>query len=164
MNKNTEKKFEILSGKQKRLMSLILLLEAGKDRSSDGLGKVLQCSAPTFHRLLAELRTNYDMDVEYNSSLNEYHIISYGCIDYPTIQAISTLLSGESDLTNALDFAAKHNDKRGSMIMLDEQAIKEIDNLAGSVANNASISRGEIIETAVKVLSDVLGTINGKFK
>ena len=72
----TTKKFEIISGKQKRLFSLILLLDAGRDRSAEGLARALSCSSPTFHRLLAELRSNYDMDVTYNQEQNQYQITS----------------------------------------------------------------------------------------
>ena len=124
----------------------------------------MQCSAPTFHRLLAELRSNYDMNVEYNALLNEYHINSYGCINYATIQAIGTLLLGEKELIDALDFSIQHNDSYGNMIMLNEHAIKAIDDLAENTADNPSITRSEIIETAVKVLGDVLGTVKTRFK
>ena len=55
---NTTRKIEIISGKQKRLFSLILLLDAGLDRSGDGLAKAMSCSTP--HRRFIVSLPNFD--------------------------------------------------------------------------------------------------------
>lgn len=154
------KKIEIISGKQKRLFSLILLLDSGLDRSGEGLAKVLNCSTPTFHRLLAELRSNYDMDVTYNQSLNRYEIASYGCIPDRIIRAIGTILAGESELSESLAPVPSQRYQDDDCTTLDSETLALIDGI-GARNQTPKLSRMEVIAMAVRLLSATM-EITGK--
>lgn len=157
---NTTRKIEIISGKQKRLFSLILLLDAGLDRSDDGLAKTMNCSTPTFHRLLAELRSNYDMDMSYNQSINQYEITSYGCIPDKIIWATGTILAGEKEFSESLDLVASQHCLSGGWMNLDENTIKEIDDICEQ-NHRISILRENVISSAINILETVL-CVTGK--
>lgn len=157
----TTKKFEIISGKQKRLFSLILLLDAGRDRSAEGLARALTCSSPTFHRLLAELRTNYDMVVTYNQDQNQYEITSYGCVPDSVIRAIGTILAGEKELSEALDPTAIRHYSDGHAVHLDEATIQAIDDISEQSPHRL-LSRREIIAGAIDILNSAIGITRKK--
>lgn len=157
----TTKKFEIIAGKQKRLFSLILLLDAGLDRSTEGLARALTCSTPTFHRLLAELRTNYDMDVTYNPDRNQYEITSYGCVTDSVISAIGTILAGEQELVESLDPAAVRHYTDGHAVHLDEATIQAIDDISAQ-SQQRPLSRRDIIAGAIDILNSAIGLTKKK--
>lgn len=157
----TTKKFEIISGKQKRLFSLILLLDAGRDRSAEGLARALSCSSPTFHRLLAELRSNYDMDVTYNQEQNQYQITSYGCVPDSVIHAIGTILAGEQELAESLDPASIHHYSDRHIVHLDEATIQAIDDISAQ-SQQRPLSRRDIIAGAIDILNSAIGLTKKK--
>ena len=134
-----------MTAKQQRLFKLIIALRWGTPASS-ALKDELQCSIPTLHRLIKEIRETYGSDIIFHQSTKRYEMKHPGSLTPQLLNQVEKLvqsLKTEPQVTSKL----KSNSlKQNISVSLHLTRLKTLNDLTEQTAN---MNRSDHIESAL---------------
>lgn len=134
-----------MTAKQQRLFKLIIALRWGAPASS-ALKDELQCSIPTLHRLIKEIRETYGSDIIFHQSTKRYEMKHPGSLTPQLLNQVEKLvqsLKTEPQVTSKL----KSNSlKQNISVSLHLTRLKTLNDLTEQTAN---MNRSDHIESAL---------------
>jgi hypothetical protein len=134
-----------MTAKQQRLFKLIIALRWGTPASS-ALKDELQCSIPTLHRLIKEIRETYGSDIIFHHSSKRYEMKDAGSLTPQLLNQIEKLIQ---PLKTELQVATKqkpNNLKQNISVSLSLTRLKTLNDLTEQTAN---MNRSDHIESAL---------------
>lgn len=136
-----------MTAKQQRLFKLIIALRWGTPASS-ALKDELQCSIPTLHRLIKEIRETYGSDIIFHQSTKRYEMKHPGSLTPQLLNQVEKLvqsLKTEPQVTSKL----KSNSlKQNISVSLHLTRLKTLNDLTEQTAN---MNRSDHIESALEL-------------
>ena len=134
-----------MTAKQQRLFKLIIALRWGTPASS-ALKDELQCSIPTLHRLIKEIRETYGSDIVFHQSTKRYEMKHPGSLTPQLLNQVEKLvqsLKTEPQVTSKL----KSNSlKQNISVSLHQSRLKALNDLTEQTAD---MNRSDHIESAL---------------
>ena len=134
-----------MTAKQQRLFKLIIALRWGTPASS-ALKDELQCSIPTLHRLIKEIRETYGSDIIFHQSTKRYEMKHPGSLTPQLLNQIEKLVQSLKSEPQVATKLKSNSLKQNISVSLHLTRLKTLNDLTEQTAN---MNRSDHIESAL---------------
>jgi hypothetical protein len=135
-----------ITAKQQRLFKLIIALRWGTPASS-ALKDELQCSIPTLHRLIKEIRESYNSDIVFHHGSKRYEMKHPGSLTPQLLNQIEKLVQSLKTEPQIASNKLKSNSlKQNISVSLHQSRLKVLNDLT---EQTAGMNRSDHIESAL---------------
>jgi hypothetical protein len=134
-----------MTAKQQRLFKLIIALRWGTPASS-ALKDELQCSIPTLHRLIKEIRETYGSDIVFHQSTKRYEMKHPGSLTPQLLNQIEKLVQSLKTEPQLVIKLKSNSLKQNISVSLHQSRLKALNDLTEQTAD---MNRSDHIESAL---------------
>lgn len=143
-SKNTTSTISMTS-KQQRLFKLIVALRWGTP-SSSALKDDLQCSIPTLHRLIKEIRDTYSAEILFHHSTKRYEMKEPGSLTPQLLNQIEKLVQSTKNEVQSPIKTTSNSQKKNISVSLHLSRLKKLNELTDTTPD---MTRSDHIESAL---------------
>lgn len=134
-----------MTSKQQRLFKLIVALRWGTP-SSSALKDDLQCSIPTLHRLIKEIRDTYSAEILFHHSTKRYEMKEPGSLTPQLLNQIEKLVQSTKNEVQSPIKTTSNSQKKNISVSLHLSRLKKLNELTDTTPD---MTRSDHIESAL---------------
>lgn len=134
-----------MTSKQQRLFKLIVALRWGTP-SSSALKDYLQCSIPTLHRLIKEIRDTYSAEIIFHHSTKRYEMKEPGSLTPQLLNQIEKLGQSTKNEVQSPIKTTSNSQKKNISVSLHLSRLKKLNELTDTTPD---MTRSDHIESAL---------------
>lgn len=142
-----------MTSKQQRLFKLIIALRWGTP-SSSALKDDLQCSIPTLHRLIKEIRDTYSADIVFHHSTKRYEMKQPGSLNPQLLNQIEKLVKSVKPEPQTASKQKTNSQKQNISVSLNLFRLKMLNELTEKTPD---MTRSDHIESALDIYFNRIG-------